>query len=296
MRPILLGALSVNHRAPSGPAAMETGPHGPDLEQSGYDAGSGIGNSVMAPEVVMRPILLAYCSVNHRAPSGPSTIPPGPERSPNVLHRWHGGIVNSVIEPDVVMCPILLPHSSVNHRLPSGPVTMPQGLGVPPPIGNSVIMPSGVTRAIAFGPLFSVNHTLPSGPVVICSGCANSPGMGNSVIMPSGVMRPIWLEEMVYSVNQRFPSGPAVIPCGLVPAVGVGNSLNVWPVADAAPRRTRRERGPKQSFKLPPNKPRGSPSRYGGVERPTGRLHAATFSTPSKPRQGRTVVRTWNGT
>src|SRR5271163_3414135 len=37
----------------------------------------GIGNSVITPAVVMRPILLAFISVNHSAPSGPTVMPWG---------------------------------------------------------------------------------------------------------------------------------------------------------------------------------------------------------------------------
>ena len=57
--------ISVNQRAPSGPAAMPWGPL--------FDIG--IEYSVKLPVVVIRPILFAKCSVNHRAPSGPETIP-----------------------------------------------------------------------------------------------------------------------------------------------------------------------------------------------------------------------------
>jgi hypothetical protein len=59
---------SVNHRAPSGPAVMASAP----------PLGSGTGNAVITPAVVMRPILLLVPSkVNHRAPSGPATMPRG---------------------------------------------------------------------------------------------------------------------------------------------------------------------------------------------------------------------------
>jgi hypothetical protein len=69
--------------------------------------GWGIGCSINAPAVVMRPILLAFNSVNHRAPSGPVVMKEG----------WAVGvgIVNSVNAPAVVMRPILLPLPSVNH-------------------------------------------------------------------------------------------------------------------------------------------------------------------------------------
>ena len=65
IRPILLAAISVNHSAPSGPAAMP----------AGSLSVVGIANSVMAPAVVIRPILLPLYSVNHSAPSGPAAMP-----------------------------------------------------------------------------------------------------------------------------------------------------------------------------------------------------------------------------
>src|SRR2546426_37963 len=52
MRPIWLPLLSVNQRAPSGPAVMLYGPA----------AAVGIVNSVMTPPVVIRPILLPLLS------------------------------------------------------------------------------------------------------------------------------------------------------------------------------------------------------------------------------------------
>src|SRR6266567_3085786 len=121
-RPILLLKFSVNHRAPSGPGVI---PHGSLLAV-------GIGNSVMAPVVVMRPILLLtlLISVNHRAPSGPTVIPRGP--------LLGVGTGNSVMLPVVVMRPILLPVSSVNHSAPSGPAVMPMGALPRVGMGNSV--------------------------------------------------------------------------------------------------------------------------------------------------------------
>src|SRR5258706_13248480 len=80
----------------------------------------GIVNSVKAPAVVTRPILVADAdSVNHSAPSGPAVIFRG--KLPDV------GMINSVITPAVVICAILLPPSSPNHRLLSGPVATFQG-------------------------------------------------------------------------------------------------------------------------------------------------------------------------
>lgn len=70
---------SVNHSAPSAPAAISTG----GLRTLGAES------SVTVPDVVMRPILTPTCSVNHRAPSGPFTIHRGP--------LWGAGSGNSVI-------------------------------------------------------------------------------------------------------------------------------------------------------------------------------------------------------
>jgi hypothetical protein len=69
MRPILSPAISVNHKAPSGPAVMPPGL--PDA-----------GNSVMAPFGLILPILLPPApvkptSVNHMLPSGPTVIENG---------------------------------------------------------------------------------------------------------------------------------------------------------------------------------------------------------------------------
>ena len=61
--------------------------------------GVGIVNSVTAPALVIRPILLPERSVNHRFPSEPAAIPDG----------WLEvlGMGNSVTEPDGVTTPIL---------------------------------------------------------------------------------------------------------------------------------------------------------------------------------------------
>jgi hypothetical protein len=56
IRPILLVAYSVNHKAPSEPAAMWCGPL----------FAVGVGYSVKLPPVVIRPILLVTYSVNHK--------------------------------------------------------------------------------------------------------------------------------------------------------------------------------------------------------------------------------------
>ena len=149
------GHPPVYQRFPSGPAAI---PIGSSL------GGCGVGNSVMTPVGVIRPMLLRRCSVNHRLPSGPAVMPQGP--LPAV------GVGNSAKTPAVVTRPILELSSSVNHRFPSGPAVIPRGSGSKWPRGmrNSVMTPAGVILPIlsAYDP--SVNHRFPSGPAVMPKG------------------------------------------------------------------------------------------------------------------------------
>jgi hypothetical protein len=86
IRPILLPCVSVNHKFPSGPAAIPTGL---------LDAVR-MGNSVIVPEGVIRPMLFAPDAlwVNHMFPSGPAAIEAGNETEV--------GIGNSVITPGTV--------------------------------------------------------------------------------------------------------------------------------------------------------------------------------------------------
>src|SRR5438552_2352059 len=65
--PILFPVFSVNHRLPSGPVVIRSGPL-PLV---------GTANSVITPAVVILPILLPLNSVNQRLPSGPELIPKG---------------------------------------------------------------------------------------------------------------------------------------------------------------------------------------------------------------------------
>ena len=68
MRPIELPLTLVNHRAPSGPLQIDTGPEiRGDLKFE------------IDPEVVIRPIELFLRLVNHNAPSGPTVMTFGPE-------------------------------------------------------------------------------------------------------------------------------------------------------------------------------------------------------------------------
>src|ERR1700674_3011712 len=67
MRPILLAPYSVNHSAPSGPAAM------PRTCAEMLESG----NSVSAPAAVIRPTLDGNSSVNQMLQSGPTAIDSG---------------------------------------------------------------------------------------------------------------------------------------------------------------------------------------------------------------------------
>ena len=83
-------------------------------------------------------------------------------------------------------------------------------------IGNSVITPCGVMRAIAGRKrVDSTNHRFPSGPVTMPRGSLSARGMVNSVSDPDGVSRPTRFAQN--SVNHRLPSGPAVMLSGPVP-------------------------------------------------------------------------------
>src|SRR3954470_1995457 len=112
--------------------------------------------------VLIRPILFAS-SVNHRLPSGPTTMFLG--MAPGVMP-----VEYSVIVPDGVMRPILSLPFSANQRLPSGPAAMPLGLlpAVKPEkysvYGNRFV--GGIVPS-ASPPLGSVNQRLPSAPATM---------------------------------------------------------------------------------------------------------------------------------
>jgi hypothetical protein len=110
-RPILLPLDSVNHSAPSGPAATPLG---------ALDA-VGTAISEMTPAVVIRPMLLPNCSTNHSAPSGPAAIDSGALAAVGTAYSL-------VTTPAVVIRPILLLLNSVNHSAPSDPAAIPAGL------------------------------------------------------------------------------------------------------------------------------------------------------------------------
>ena len=83
---------------------------------SGPAPGVVSGNSVIAPAVVMRPILLPAFSQNHSAPSGPGMMPIG--------LAFGVGMSNSVKVPlSGSKRPIFEVPLSQNHRCRSGPYT-----------------------------------------------------------------------------------------------------------------------------------------------------------------------------
>ena len=204
-------------------------------------------------------------SMNHRAPSGPTTIE-APGRLPGFRP-----LLNSLIACVVgLIIPIaLVVPWSVNHRLPSGPATSPCCRLAPafrPALNSVIACVVGLIIPIALVVPLSVNQTFPSGPAAIPSGMLpagrlNSlmacvvgliipialvvPGSLNHML-PSGPIaidrtalpgfrplvklsdRPavvIWPTAPFRSLNQRFPSGPATTWAGLVP--GALNSVIV---------------------------------------------------------------------
>ena len=79
----------------------------------------GIEYCVITPDVVIRPILLMFVSVNHRAPSVPDVILFGP--------AFAVGKAYCVKVPAGVIRAILFIPGSVIHRLWSEPVTIAAG-------------------------------------------------------------------------------------------------------------------------------------------------------------------------
>src|SRR5919202_1498183 len=193
---------------------------------------SAVGKMVTVPLGVMRPIPgSAPACVNHRLPSGPSSMSWGE------LFAVSPG-VNSVTVPSGVMRPIAPPLPvAVYQTLPSGPAAMPVGLSWVPPL-NSDMTPPVVTRPIWFLPV-SVNHT-PPGPDAIPVGCASLVVAAYVVTVPAGAIVPI-CPGLALSANQTLPSGPRVTPAGPLPAA---NSLIVGaaPAAAGAQRQARRLR------------------------------------------------------
>src|SRR5215470_13133079 len=132
-----------------------------------------IANSlVTTPAVVIRPILLAVFSVNHRAPSGPAVMAEAPLEAVGIANSVMQ-IVGVVAQPASLVGssrPIWLAFGSANQRFPSGPAAMLLSVLKKPAfegVGYSVTVPSVVTRQIC--ELFPalVNQSAPSEPAVM---------------------------------------------------------------------------------------------------------------------------------
>src|SRR5262245_32476512 len=97
----------------------------------------GTGNSVTAPDVVIRPILFPAFSQNHNAPSAAGVIPTG---------RLFGvGVSNSMKLPLLgFILPVLDVPFSQNQRCRSGPNTMMYGLLCGVGIGCRTISTSAI--------------------------------------------------------------------------------------------------------------------------------------------------------
>ena len=85
IRPTLFPADSVNHRLPSGPAAIPCGAL----------SAVGIGNSVICPSGVILPIALPTFSVNQTLPSEPSAMPQVDESVVGVGYSTIGNDANA---------------------------------------------------------------------------------------------------------------------------------------------------------------------------------------------------------
>src|SRR5215831_4830438 len=94
-------------------------------------------NSVIAPLVVMRAILLASVSTNQRLSSGPDAIP-----------RGRAGTGNSVMAPAVVILARFIEFPSVNQSSLSGPTTIAKGREFAVGIEYSATTPDVVMRPI----------------------------------------------------------------------------------------------------------------------------------------------------
>ena len=120
-----MAPVSTNQMLPSGCVTMARG----------CGSSPGIGNSLTAPSVVMRPTRLPAASLNQSAPSR-TTIDKG-------LLPGEMPVLNSVIFPAGVMRPIWPASVSENQMLPSGPSAMPSGPAFAVGTANSSSAPAG---------------------------------------------------------------------------------------------------------------------------------------------------------
>ena len=121
---------------PSGPVVIPLGPEAPEPSA----------NSVIDPPVVIRAILPAADSVNHRFPSGPGVIHHGVDPAVGMLNWLRP-------TPAGPTRSIWLVPVSVTHRLPSEPTTTSSGR-VPLPSANVLTLddPPGTTSPSALRP------------------------------------------------------------------------------------------------------------------------------------------------
>src|SRR5262249_4108001 len=105
---------------------------------------SPVAYSLMAPAVVIRPILLPRNSVNHSAPSGPTVMPSG--------SLFAVGMGCSLMPPAGGARAVFLVERSANHRAPSGPRVMSEGPLLAVGILRSVIEGGSCARAVVEQP------------------------------------------------------------------------------------------------------------------------------------------------
>ena len=72
--------------------------------------------------------------MNHRLPSGPSVMLPGPTLVEGMEYSVMSPVLGDIL-------PILFPYASVNQRLPSGPAVIAIGFAFVVGIANSLTLP-----------------------------------------------------------------------------------------------------------------------------------------------------------
>src|SRR4029077_9232735 len=130
-----------------------------------------MGNSLIAPDVVIRPITALPSSVNQSRPSGPVTIQRG--------RLFGNDSAKDETTPDVVIRPIAFACAEVstNHRLPSGPTVISSdaefdGTGY----WWSMVPFTSITSMVSWHG--SAIQRLPSGPVTRLVGQWRNPVIG----------------------------------------------------------------------------------------------------------------------
>src|SRR5271166_6527092 len=212
----ILRPFSTNHRLPSGPVVI------PYARGAGP---AGIGNSVIAPARVMRPILLVGpYSVNQRAPSGPSVMPNGFEPAESAYSVTGGGV--GVIDGGGVG---VIDGGGVGV-IDGGGVGVVPGVGVgvgpvnsshqyvcPTTVVNVVELPGNVTLV----PLTLASTSTSSMPLAVPSKVSSS----NGPLRPEGtchtvIGKPLKVTgaEYVWLTQKIAVRKPAASDCGREPA------------------------------------------------------------------------------